>query len=101
MPNVMKCTFPNWIAPMALTLVGIALGGCGSSSDSTTSTNPPAPTVVSGAGDMTPLVESYRAILGEPNNGGVPGSHPTGRREINWDGVPDDAAAPNFLPADF
>lgn len=61
---------------------------------------PPA-TVVSGAGDITPLVDQYRALLGEPNNGGQPGTQPAGRREINWDGVPDEFAAPNFLPGDF
>jgi len=60
----------------------------------------PAPTVISGAGDITAVVEQYRSLLG-PNNGGEPGSRTTGRREINWDGVPDDLSAPNFLPADF
>jgi len=59
-----------------------------------------APTVISGAGDITAVVELYRSLLG-PNNGGEPGSRATGRREINWDGVPDDLSAPNFLPPDF
>ena len=45
-------------------------------------------------------VEAFRADLGGANNG-VGGSFPTGRREINWDGVPDQFAAPNNLPADF
>ena len=58
-------------------------------------------TVVSGAGDIAAIVDQYRAVLGEPNNGGVPGSQPGGRREINWDKVPDESAAPNFLPGDF
>ena len=60
----------------------------------------PSPTVVSGAGDITAVVEQYRNLLG-PNNGGDPGSPGTGRREINWDGVSDDFSAPNFLPPDF
>lgn len=58
------------------------------------------PAVISGAGDITAVVERYRALLG-PDNGGEPGSKSTGRREINWDGVPDEFAAPNFLPSDF
>ncbi len=58
------------------------------------------PAVVSGAGDITAVVERYRTLLG-PDNGGDPGPKPTGRREINWDKVPDELAAPNFLPADF
>lgn len=45
-------------------------------------------------------VDQFRADLGGANNG-VGGSFQTGRREINWDGVPDTSAAPNNLPADF
>src|SRR5258708_1032188 len=48
------------------------------------------PTVVSAAGEITSVVAAYRALLGDPNNGGAPVAHATGRREINWDGVPDD-----------
>ncbi len=31
-------------------------------------------------------VDEYRAELGDPNNGNIPGPLATGRREINWDG---------------
>jgi hypothetical protein len=34
------------------------------------------------------VIDQFRADLGQ-------------RREINWDGVPDEFAAPNFLPGDF
>ena len=61
----------------------------------------PTPTVVSAAGDIASVVAAYRTLLGDPNNGGTPVAHATGRREINWDGVPDALAAPNFLPGDF
>ncbi len=45
-------------------------------------------------------VDSFRALLGalNPNTAGSFGS---GRREINWDGVPDSFSAPNNLPANF
>jgi len=59
------------------------------------------PTVIRGAGDIAAVVDEYRNRLG-PDNGTEPGSKgPTGYREINWDGVPDELAAPNFLPSDF
>ena len=45
-------------------------------------------------------VDQFRADLGGANNG-VGGSFTTGRREINWDGVPDAFASPNDLPVDF
>ncbi len=62
----------------------------------------PQPTIVSGAGDITAIVEEYRQLLGGVNNGGDPGNKgTTGFREINWDGVPDEMAAPNPYPADF
>ena len=49
--------------------------------------------------DIVATVNAFRAFLG-PNNG-VGGSFPDGRREINWDGVPDVFAAPHNLPANF
>src|SRR6266545_2437352 len=45
-------------------------------------------------------VDAYRADLGTLNPN-VPGSFGSGRREINWDGVPDAFAAPNNMPANF
>ena len=50
--------------------------------------------------DIQAAVDSFRAFLG-PLNPNVPGSFPSGRREINWDGVPDAFSAPSNLPADF
>ena len=81
------------------TFVGRLLIGCAGATPTTTATALQ-PVVISGAGDITAVVERYRTLLG-PDNGGEASSKPTGRREINWDGVPDEFAAPNFLPADF
>lgn len=53
------------------------------------------------AAGLTPTVNAYRTLLGDPNNGSLPGSQPAGRREINWDGTPDAQSAPNGLPRDF
>ncbi|HEV8121203.1 MAG TPA: hypothetical protein VGQ67_09435 [Candidatus Polarisedimenticolia bacterium] len=50
--------------------------------------------------DIQATVDAYRALLG-PLNPNVPGSFQSGRREINWDGVPDAFAAPNNLPPGF
>lgn len=45
-------------------------------------------------------VDAFRAALGTLNPNST-GSFGTGRREINWDGVPDALSAPNNLPANF
>ena len=49
-----------------------------------------APVVFSAAGPnaaaISPTVDLFRAVLGNPNNGNAAGPLPTGRREINWDG---------------
>ena len=45
-------------------------------------------------------MDTFRSALGNLNPN-VAGSFGTGRREINWDGVPDTFAAPNSLPANF
>jgi hypothetical protein len=46
------------------------------------------------------VVDQYRADLGALNPN-VAGSFGTGRREINWDAVPDAFSAPNDLPGNF
>lgn len=45
-------------------------------------------------------VDAFRLALG-PLNSNVAGSAGSGRREINWDGVPDALSDPNLLPANF
>lgn len=59
-----------------------------------------ATTIVRGSGDIRPAVARFRALLG-PDNGGGPGRHASGRREIDWDAVPDRLASPNALPGGF
>lgn len=49
---------------------------------------------------LQPIVDQFRRDLGGANNG-VGGSFSGGRREINWDDVPDRFSAPNNLPPDF
>lgn len=46
-------------------------------------------------------VDAYRTAMGalNPNQAGI--QNPAGRREINWDGVPDQFASPNDLPTNF
>lgn len=50
--------------------------------------------------DIQDAVDDFRDFLG-PLNPNAIGSFPSGRREINWDAVPDQFAAPNNLPAGF
>jgi len=45
-------------------------------------------------------VDAFRSALGTLNPN-MPGSFGTGRREVNWDGVPDASAAPNNFPGNF
>ncbi len=53
------------------------------------------------AANLLPIVNAFRSDLGGGLNPNVIGSFGTGRREINWDGVPDGFSAPNNLPANF
>ena len=49
--------------------------------------------------DIQSTVNAFRNHLG--HNNGIGGTFIGGRREINWDGVPDQFAAPNLMPANF
>lgn len=63
-----------------------------------------APVVRQGSGAnaaaLQAIVDLFRTDLGGANNG-VGGSFTSGRREINWDGVPNNFSEPNLLPVDF
>src|SRR5215213_3460151 len=63
-----------------------------------------APVVRQGSGanaaGLQATVDAFRADLGGANNG-VGGSFTSGRREINWDGVPDNFSEPNNFPPNF
>jgi hypothetical protein len=58
------------------------------------------PTIISSDTNVQGAIDEFRGLLGT-NNGNANGSQATGRREINWDGVPDSLSAPNNYPGDF
>lgn len=80
----------------SIIVAALAIGACAGVSQ--------AQVIFSGASQdaagLTPVLDSYRANLGalNPNQ---PGTFFTGRREINWDGVPDGSSAPNLFAGDF
>jgi hypothetical protein len=45
------------------------------------------PETVFATGTITAKVDEFRALLGEPSNGGIADEQPAGRREISWDGA--------------
>ncbi len=56
--------------------------------------------VVRASGDIAPSVQRFKSLLG-PDRGGVPRHYTSGRRQLVWDAVPDQFAAPHALPGDF
>src|SRR5437016_14556697 len=68
----------------------LAIAACNDDNNNNNVSNPvppPVATVVSATGDITAKVVEYRALLGDPSNGGTAGEQPAGRREISWDGA--------------
>ncbi len=86
------------LAVLGSVLLGVLFFSCGGDDDDDSTVRR---TVFSGAGDITATVNEFRAALGQPDNGGSPGEQPAGRRELDWDTVPDEQASPNFLPSNF
>jgi hypothetical protein len=80
--------------------LGLVFNGC-DGGDGSNGGDHRDPEVISGRATEVPdVVEEFRTRLGR-DNGGVPERGFTGRREINWDSVPDEDAAPGFLSPDF
>jgi len=79
--------------PLAALALAVSLAAPAAASASVTAAAPD-------AASLLPAVQAFRTPLGIelPNNGL---SFPSGRREVNWDGVPDQFASPHELPADF
>lgn len=44
-------------------------------------------TTIAATGDIAADVDEFRALMGEPSNGGTAGEQVAGRREIAWDGA--------------
>jgi hypothetical protein len=53
------------------------------------------------AAAITPTRDAFRVAVGGGTTAGANGSFGGLRREINWDGTPDNLSDPNLLPADF
>ncbi len=58
------------------------------------------PQVITASDQIQSAMDEFRALIG-PNNGNLSGTQTSGRREINWDGLPDDVAVPNAYPGNF
>ncbi len=88
------------LASDALASDGLASDALASAGD--LSANGLAEKVIQSSGAIENDVAAFRALLGDPNNGGTPGQQASGRREINWDGVPAAVTnVPNFPPEFF
>ena len=73
--------------------------GCDKDDDNDYKDPKPQATVVQAAGDLTSALAQFRSLLGDSLNV-VPGKT-TGRREVNWDGVPANFNNNANFPANF
>ena len=87
--------------PLLITVILASFMVACDKDDDDNPTPPPAPqaTVVSGSGDLPAVLTQFRGILGDPLNS-TPGQT-TGRREVNWDGVPANFTNSDNFPFDF
>jgi hypothetical protein len=89
------------------TIVGLfaaALGqACGDYNSDIAAPDPlPTPTsVVALSGEVAAHIPEFGLAIGDVNNKAEPGLHASGRREINWDGVPAQFNNNDAFPAEF
>jgi hypothetical protein len=89
----------SWAFIVGASLI-VILMSCSKEESSNDPVNDHVEKIISVAGNVQSGIDEYRALLGT-NNGGTAGSQGYGRREINWDGVPDQFSSPNSYPLDF
>jgi hypothetical protein len=90
----------GFMALVAASGTAFTLGGCSGGNGGFSNVRA---TVITGSGavvDITPQVQQFQNLLGALNAPGTPGQ-PAGRREINWDGVPDVRSNNNVFPGNF
>ena len=88
---------------LLVALFGAALTQACSDSGGDITAPDPTPTpvaVVAISGNVDPQIPAFGTFIGDVNNKGEPGRHASGRREINWDGVPAQVTNTNDFPAD-
>ena len=93
--NPNRLHFGAYLTLLLLAAVPLSIG-CDSGSSNSES---PVHRVVSGAGNITAALDTFRAVLGEPLNS-TP-DETDGRREVNWDGVPAAFTNTSTFPGDF
>ena len=89
---------------LAATLLAAALTqACSDDGGDVTSPDPtPQPTaIVQLSGEVDAHIPEFAAAIGDIDNKGEPGRHASGRRQINWDGVPAQFTNTVDFPADF
>jgi hypothetical protein len=101
----MKQIFQTSAGKLLLTSIAVAfiISSCNKNNDYNEPKPPvvPAPqsTVVSASGDLNNALSQFRSLLGDVLNSTT--NQTSGRREINWDGVPPNFTNANNFPFDF
>ncbi|HEU4469758.1 MAG TPA: hypothetical protein VFR58_01625 [Flavisolibacter sp.] len=91
----------NYKLLLAFLATAVIMTSCDNDDDDDIYNTPPAPqaTVVQASGDLTAALAQFRQLLGDSLNT-TPGKT-TGRREVNWDGVPASLSNNDAFPFDF
>ena len=78
---------PGWMVGAAVGMFSLA--ACGYDYGSNPGQYDPGPvvTTLTATGSIATKVDEFRALLGDPSNGGTAGEQAAGRREISWDGA--------------